>query len=125
MKQTISLLLMSMLLSCGKIIEPVSFSKFFVTNATADVLLLDAANIGGGEATLLTNSVAVGAKAHIYSLAEGSGGGIAPSNVFSTFTVYAGSKAEANIIYAKVNNTDWVNEGNDADGYIVYNLTIK
>ena len=87
--------------------------------------MLNAIRNGGAEAILLVNSISVGEKAHIFSFAEGTGGHVMPSNAFSSFTVYAESKAEANIIYSKVENSDWKAEGTDGEGHFVYHLTIN
>jgi hypothetical protein len=123
--KTTSLFMLTLFLSCSRIVEPVSFGEYFVTNSTDKTIILEAISIGGSEATLLANFISAGEKAHIYSVAEGSGGHVRPSNYFSSFTVYADSIAEANIIYSKVEDSDWIDEGNDGQGHSMYHLTIE
>lgn len=119
------LLIVFALLSCSKIVEPVTFGEYFVSNQTSKTIILSALGIGGQEVTLHASSLSTGEKSHIYSVAEGTGGHVMPSNSFSSFTVYSESKTAANIIYSKVENSDWIYEGTDGQGHLVYHLTIK
>ena len=84
-------------------VEPQTFTDYFVTNSTSKTIVLSAIDIGGqAEAMLLTNSISVGQKAHIYSVVDGSGGNVNPSMLFRSFTVYSEIKDPGNIIYSKV-----------------------
>ena len=123
--QIAALLIFTLLLNCRRIVEPVTFGEYFVTNSTTKTLLINAVRIGGTEAILLANSISAGEKEHIFSFAEGSGGAVVPSNAFSSFIVYSENKSPTNIIYSKVENSDWIYEGLDREGHLVYHLIIK
>jgi hypothetical protein len=119
------MLILTLLMNCSKVVEPVTFGEFFVTNSTDKTIIINALRIGGSEATLLVNSISVDDKAHIFTFADGSGGHVRPSNAFSSFTIYSEIKAQANIIYSRVEDSDWVNEGTDGQGHSVFHLKIQ
>jgi hypothetical protein len=123
MRALIFSILVSLLLGCKPVVEPVAFGEYFVTNNTSSVIVLTAFS-GSVEVALTNDMIDPGQKSHIYSIEVAAGGHVMPSNAFTSFTVYSESIDPSNIIYSKVDNEDWNYEGVDY-WHLVYHLEIN
>jgi len=105
--------------------EAVLYGDYYITNNTSEQLFITALYLFSHDpVTFLTEQINPGQKEHVYTFVIGSGGHVKPSNVFYEFIIYADGIAPENIVYSKVDNKDWINEGSTNDGHLIYNLTI-
>jgi hypothetical protein len=98
---------------------------YYVTNNTTSTIILAAeGNWGSGAVELIEDEIVPGAKTYIYTFTEGSGGHVLPSNAWGDFYVYDNIVSDSTIIYSGIQNEDWIYEGSNSEGHLIYNLTI-
>lgn len=73
------IILLSSLLSCTN--EPIAKGVYFIDNKTTSNLKISA-SFNGEQITFLDSLVEAGYVNHVYSVTEGSGGHVLPSNFF-------------------------------------------
>jgi hypothetical protein len=87
---------------------------YFIENKTTSDLKISA-SYNGEKIIFLDSLVEAGLLNHIYSVTEGSGGHVMPSNFFTEFKVFALTANGDSLVYDGVNNADWEASGNTAD----------
>ena len=111
--------------ACEKNVDPMTSGDYYVTNNTTNTVILAAeGNWGSGAVALLADEVLVGSKTHVYTFTEGSGGHVLPSNAWGDFYVYDSIVSDSNIIYSGIHNADWIYEGTNSEGHLIYSLSI-
>ena len=118
MRVPLVLLTALVLAACQKP-EPIQRADYFVQNTTTFALRIEHTPSFNLDAPLLTDTVLPGARVHILSVSEGSGGHAMPSTFFSTFSLLAVDS----VIYSGVRNSDWLREG-EVDGRLQLVLVI-
>ena len=109
------------------VVEDVVYGDYYITNNTKDVLVLSAfdKNTIPMKIELLQNEINPGAKVHIFTAIERTGGHVMPSNFWSEFYVYNQVVADSTIIYSGIDDTDWQVEGRNAQGHNILNLAVN
>lgn len=87
--------------------EPIERADYWVQNGTTQHLRIAHEPNGNVTTALLSDSILVGQRVRILSVAMGSGGHAMPSNFFKSFSLMAGDSA----VYSGVNNSHWQREG--------------
>lgn len=111
MKYLIIILLFS-LLSCTN--EPMARGVYFIDNKTTSNLKISA-SYNGEQIIFLDSLVETERVNHVYSVTEGSGGHVLPSNFFSSFEVFAITGSGDSLVYEGVRNDDWITSSNTID----------
>ncbi|MGB0392102.1 MAG: hypothetical protein ACPGD5_11065 [Salibacteraceae bacterium] len=76
------------------------------------------------EVELISNEIAPGSKVLVFTLTEGIGGHLMPSNAWKEFYVYEDVKSDSTIIYSGLEDKDWKEEPGNGNGRHAFNLTI-
>ncbi len=115
----IILIIALIIISCTKVIEPVTFGEYFLLNLGTNTIYVETSSV-----TLLESEILPSEKVHIFTAIEGTGGHVRPSNFLSDFSVYHLNNSIKEVIYTGVKDDDWIFEGVDNEGHQIFTISI-
>lgn len=114
MKKIKCILLIPLMVFISCTNEPMAKGVYFIENKTTTDLKLTA-SFNNEPINFLDSLVEAGLVNHVYSVTEGTGGHVMPSNFFTDFKVFALTANGDSLVYEGVNNADWKVSGNTPD----------